>query len=81
MATLEECLRAIQRKCLDCCGGSREEVAACDLSSCALYLYRLGERQGNLLNQPDPEVMAAQSRHAWSREKTPGGEKQASLLE
>lgn len=54
MATLDECLRAIQRKCLDCCGGSREEVSACDLATCALYPYRLGERQVGLFADDTP---------------------------
>ena len=40
--TLEEALAAIRRKCVDCCGGSRREAAACDWSQCPLHAVRDG---------------------------------------
>ena len=35
-----EALRAIRAKCLDCCGGSRENVENCRVPACALYRFR-----------------------------------------
>lgn len=40
MTGADEALRAIRAKCLDCCGGSRENVEQCRISSCALYRFR-----------------------------------------
>jgi len=42
-------LKAIRRKCLDCCCGSPQEVKSCELDFCSLHPYRLGKnprRQG-----------------------------------
>ncbi len=38
----DELMAAIRAKCLDCCGGSRKEVAACR-EKCALNPWRMGE--------------------------------------
>lgn len=35
-------LRAIRRKCLDCCAGSSPEVALCHIKDCSLWPYRDG---------------------------------------
>lgn len=35
-------LRAVRGKCLDCSGGSHAEVAACLVTTCQLYPFRLG---------------------------------------
>lgn len=40
--TSDELMAAIRAKCLDCCGGSRKEVAACR-EKCALNQWRMGE--------------------------------------
>lgn len=37
-------MRAIRRKCLDCCCGNAAEVRACCIPSCPLFPYRLGHR-------------------------------------
>ena len=37
-------LRAIREKCVDCSGGSREEVRVCPVRSCALWRFRHGRR-------------------------------------
>jgi hypothetical protein len=38
-------LKAIRYNCLDCSGGSQDEVAKCELSDkCALWPYRFGVR-------------------------------------
>lgn len=37
-------LRAIRLKCLDCCGGSINEVKNCSIEDCSLFVYRFGKR-------------------------------------
>lgn len=37
-------VRAIRKKCLDCCCGQITEVRQCTLKTCALYPYRMGHR-------------------------------------
>lgn len=34
---------AIRAKCIECSGGSIKEVQMCPITSCALYLFRLGK--------------------------------------
>lgn len=46
-------LKAIKLKCLDCCGGSTQEVNLCEVAECPLWLYRFGKnpnpkRRGNV---------------------------------
>lgn len=36
-------VKAIRLKCLDCSGGSRDEVEKCSIATCALYPFRLGK--------------------------------------
>ena len=35
-------IKSIRAFCLECCGGSRNEVKACTVPYCPLYAYRLG---------------------------------------
>lgn len=37
-------IKAIRKKCLDCCCGQVKEVRLCPVKTCALYGYRLGHR-------------------------------------
>jgi hypothetical protein len=37
-------IKAIRKKCLDCCCGSSLEVKLCDVKKCPLYTYRFGKR-------------------------------------
>lgn len=37
-------LRAIRKKCLDCCCGKITEVRLCEVKTCALHAYRMGHR-------------------------------------
>ncbi len=39
-------IKAIRRKCLDCCNGSTKEVHLCLVHDCSLFPYRLGTRPG-----------------------------------
>ena len=36
-------MKAIREKCLDCSGGSSNEVKLCTVTGCALYPFRLGK--------------------------------------
>lgn len=36
-------LKAIRKHCIDCCGGYKNEVAACPSESCNLWPYRFGK--------------------------------------
>ena len=37
-------MKAIRLKCLDCSGGSANEVKLCTVTKCPLYRYRFGHR-------------------------------------
>ena len=37
-------VKAIRKKCLDCCCGSHKEVNECTVIKCAIYPYRFGRR-------------------------------------
>ena len=39
----EPVLKAIRRKCLDCSGGSKAEVADCLVRQCPLFPFRFGK--------------------------------------
>jgi hypothetical protein len=47
-------LRAIRRKCLDCCCGSSQKVSLCPVKDCALYPYRFGKRPGTVKREATP---------------------------
>ena len=45
MAKLYETpIKAMRKKCLDCCCGSNKEVRECTVVKCAIYAYRFGKR-------------------------------------
>lgn len=37
-------MKAIRKKCLECSGGSYQEVSLCPIKTCTLYAYRSGHR-------------------------------------
>lgn len=37
-------IKAIRKKCLDCCCGQAQEVRLCDVKTCTLHPYRMGKR-------------------------------------
>ena len=51
-------LKAIRRKCLDCCCGSSSEVKLCTVDQCALWPYRFG-RNPNRQREPTPAQLEA----------------------
>ena len=42
MISSSKLLKAIRKKCIDCCGDMKEEVLKCDCDECPLHPYRLG---------------------------------------
>jgi hypothetical protein len=61
-------IKAIRKKCLDCCCGSSREVEHCPVNDCSLYPYRLGKsptRKGRQLSEE--ERKAASERLARAR--------------
>ena len=51
-------VRAIRKKCLDCCGGSRKLIRECEIHDCPLWPYRLGKRP-----TPDGAIQPNHSAH------------------
>ena len=47
-------MKAIRRKCLDCCCGSSQEVSLCPVHSCSLHPYRFGKRPGAVKREATP---------------------------
>jgi hypothetical protein len=47
-------IKAIRRKCLDCCCGSTKEVELCPVTDCTLYAYRFGKRPGTIKREATP---------------------------
>tara|TARA_Y100001980_G_C14546228_1_gene326191 strand:+ start:1836 stop:2033 length:198 start_codon:yes stop_codon:yes gene_type:complete len=37
-------IKAIRKKCVDCCCGSKKDVRLCPVINCPLYPYRFGKR-------------------------------------
>jgi hypothetical protein len=37
-------MRAIRRRCLDCCNWQEKEVRNCQVETCALWPFRMGKR-------------------------------------
>ncbi len=35
--------KIMREKCIDCCAGSHREVAKCTVTSCPLWVYRMGK--------------------------------------
>jgi hypothetical protein len=47
-------IKAIRRKCLDCCCASSMEVGLCPVHSCSLHPYRFGKRPGAIKREATP---------------------------
>lgn len=51
-------MRAIRKKCLDCCAYQPREVRLCTAVNCPLYSYRLGHKpskDNNPINESNTE--------------------------
>jgi hypothetical protein len=51
-------LQAMRRRCVDCCGGKKDEVRRCTAVACPLWPYRMGtdpwHPQAKTAAQPEP---------------------------
>lgn len=62
-------MRAIREKCLDCCGGSSNEVKLCPVSRCPLHAFRTGRNPNRTKRvMTEEQRMAAAERLAKARE-------------
>ena len=52
-------IKAIQRRCLDCSGGSKAEVRNCERVRCDLHPYRLGNNPNRKMSAEQREIAAA----------------------
>lgn len=53
-------MKAIRRKCLDCCLGSANEVKLCVSKTCSLYPYRFGKdprRKPRVYTEEQKEIL------------------------
>ncbi len=60
-------LKAIRRKCLDCCCGSSKEVEMCPVETCSLYPYRFGKSPRRKGTRPKGEMPAGLQKFHISR--------------
>ena len=63
-------VKAIRKKCLDCCMGQQEEVKQCPVEDCDLYPFRFGKnpfRQKVERNLTDEQKEELRSRLAEAR--------------
>lgn len=50
----ESPMKAIRKKCLDCCGNQAIEVKACSALDCPIWKYRLGLHPNTKKNHLNP---------------------------
>lgn len=62
-------LRAIRRRCLDCCCGSSQEVSLCPVHSCSLHPYRSGKRPGTVKREATPAQIERLRKAREARQK------------
>lgn len=64
-------LKAIRRYCLECCGGSSNEVLLCPYKDCQLYAFRRGENPYSTRVISDEERRKAKERleKYWAKRK------------
>ena len=55
-------VKAIRAKCLDCSGGSKQEVMRCELKDCAIYPFRLGRNPFRAKRELTDEQKAAMAK-------------------
>lgn len=56
----EALLRAIRAHCLDCMGGSREQVAKCNCTRCSLHPHRMGAEEAGRYHETKGERQGLQ---------------------
>jgi predicted NAD/FAD-binding protein len=50
-------IKAIRQYCIACSGGSRAEVANCEIDDCTLYPYRMGHRPAVKAENEKPQPL------------------------
>lgn len=69
MKEIKSPLKAIRAKCLECSGGSSNEVKLCNVSTCELYSFRFGKNPYRTKRIMTPEQKeAATNRLRLARE-------------
>ena len=48
MSKADELQAAIRAKCLECSGGSKNQVKGCGIKDCPLWVYRTAETQARI---------------------------------
>ena len=56
-------VKAIRAFCIDCCGGSSNEVKLCTAPKCVLYPFRLGKNPYRAKRELTEEQRAAAAEH------------------
>jgi hypothetical protein len=64
-------IRAIQRRCLDCSGGSKAEVRNCERVGCDLHPNRLGNNPNRKMSAEQREIAAARLKANIERARRP----------
>lgn len=64
-------LRAIRAKCLDCSGGSRQEITLCPVKECPLHPFRSGKNPFTKRTLTPEQKAAAAARLSARRTRKP----------
>ena len=65
-------VKEIRKSCLECCGGSREEVKRCLATRCPHYAFRFGKNPYIKRDLTDEQKSAMRDRLAEARAKKDG---------
>lgn len=66
-------LKAIRANCIECCGGSKNEVKLCTCTKCPLWAFRLGKspyRKGRVLTDEQKQAASERFKKMWAEKKT-----------
>jgi hypothetical protein len=70
--------KAIRAKCIDCSGGSSEEVRVCTVKKCPLYPFRFGKNPFRTVRvMSEEQRAAARERLAKARKDPENGNKRS----
>ena len=72
MEEIRNPVKAIRAKCLDCCGGSSNEVKLCPATECPIYAFRLGRnpyRTARVMTDEQRTIAAERLRQAREQKK------------
>lgn len=69
--TIKSPLKAIRHYCLECCGGSSNEVALCPSTNCQLYAFRKGKNPylTRSMSDEDRQKAADRFKKYWAQRK------------